>query len=103
MLIGQVLGLPAMLGTKELWPWILLSVALPGLVQLLLLQPVLTTHLDEVRPGLGRLDYAAYLQCLDRLDADAPLMLEHLETPAEYAAAAASIREVARAEGLSFA
>ena len=69
----------------------------------ILLQPALTTHLDEVRPGLGRLDYAAYLQCLDRLDADAPLMLEHLETPAQYAAAAEFIREVARGEGLSFA
>ena len=41
MLIGQLLGLPTALGTKELWPYILLSVAVPGLVQLMLLQPVL--------------------------------------------------------------
>ena len=57
MLIGQLLGLPAALGTKELWAYILLSVAVPGLVQLLLLQPML---LESPRWLLmvGR-DYAA--------------------------------------------
>ncbi len=55
----------------------------------------LTVHLDEVRPGLGGLDYRAYLQELDRLDPDTPLMLEHLSTAEEYALSAAYIRSVA--------
>lgn len=62
----------------------------------------LTTHLDEVRPGLGGLDYAAYLQSIDRLDPDVPLMLEHLKEEQEYADAAAHLRNVARSEGLAF-
>jgi sugar phosphate isomerase/epimerase len=56
----------------------------------------LTVHLDEVRPGLGDLDYRTYLTELDRLDPDTPLMLEHLKTPEEYAAAAEHIRGIAR-------
>jgi sugar phosphate isomerase/epimerase len=55
----------------------------------------LTVHLDEVRPGLGGLDYRAYLQELDRLDPDTPLMLEHLSTAEEYTLSAAYIRSVA--------
>ena len=55
----------------------------------------LTVHLDEVRPGLGRLDYKVYLKELSLLDKDTPLMLEHLETEAEYILAAAHIRSVA--------
>jgi sugar phosphate isomerase/epimerase len=53
-------------------------------------------HLDEVRPGLGGLDYRVFLQELHRLDPDTPLMLEHLPTPEEYALAASHIRTVAR-------
>lgn len=56
----------------------------------------LTVHLDEVRPGLGGLDYRAYLQELDRLDPDTPLMLEHLSTAEEYDLAATYIRSVAQ-------
>ena len=37
----------------------------------------LTTHLDEVRPGLGGLDYATFLRELDKLDPDTLLMIEH--------------------------
>lgn len=66
----------------------------------ILLQGKLTVHLDEVRPGLGTLDYAAYLHALARLPADTPLMLEHLPA-AEYPAAAAHIRAVAQQEGLA--
>lgn len=68
----------------------------------ILLGSTMTTHLDEVRPGLGTLDYRAFLQALSRLDPDTPLMLEHLATAEEYAAAAAYVRSVAEAEGLSF-
>jgi sugar phosphate isomerase/epimerase len=62
----------------------------------------LTTHLDEVRPGLGNLDYRVFLSELDKLDADVPLMLEHLPTAEEYAAAAAYVRRVAGEVGVTF-
>ena len=61
----------------------------------------LTTHLDEVRPGLGGLDYRVFLQELSPLDADTPLMLEHLPNEDEYRQAAAHIRAVAQEIGVS--
>jgi len=67
----------------------------------ILLRQNLTVHLDEVRPGQGNLDYPAFLRSLSRLDADLPLMLEHLPNEQEYRAAAAYIREVARREGIA--
>jgi len=66
----------------------------------ILLSPNLTTHLDEVRPGLGALDYRTFLEELDRLILDVPLMLEHLTTEEDYAASAAYIRSVAKASGV---
>jgi sugar phosphate isomerase/epimerase len=51
-------------------------------------------QLDELRPGLGTLDYATYLRELSRLG-DVPLMMEHLDTDEEYELAAAHIRSVA--------
>ena len=41
MLIGQVAGLPQVLGTPTYWPWILVSAALPAAAQLLFFQPLL--------------------------------------------------------------
>ncbi|MHC4148398.1 MAG: sugar phosphate isomerase/epimerase family protein [Planctomycetota bacterium] len=67
-----------------------------------LLQPKVTTHLDEVRPGLGNLDYAVLLTELSKFP-DAPLMIEHLKGAEEYAKAANHIRSVAQKLGLSFA
>ena len=61
----------------------------------------LTVHLDEVRPGLGGLDYAALFHAVKQLDADLPLMLEHLPNESEYDLAAAHIRAVAQQEGIS--
>ncbi len=61
----------------------------------------LTVHLDEVRPGLGVLDYPTFLRCLDRLDPDTPLMLEHLPNEQEYALAADHVRAVAAQVGVS--
>jgi sugar phosphate isomerase/epimerase len=58
-------------------------------------------HLDEVRPGQGRLNYAAYLEELNKLDPDTPLMLEHLPNAEEYALAAQHIRSVAEQHGHS--
>ena len=55
---------------------------------------------DEVRPGLGGLDYRVFLRELDTLDPDLPLMLEHLPSLEEYAIAAAHIRAVAAEEGV---
>lgn len=67
----------------------------------ILLRENLTVHLDEVRPGQGGLDYPVFLRCLTQLDADVPLMLEHLPNEDEYRAAAAHIRNVAAEEGIA--
>lgn len=66
----------------------------------ILLHDHLTVHLDEVRPGLGHLDYPALLHGLHALDPDMPLMLEHLPDAATYQAAAAHVRKVAEQEGI---
>jgi sugar phosphate isomerase/epimerase len=55
----------------------------------------LTVHLDEVLPGTGSLDYKVYLRELSKLDPDTPLIIEHLQTEEEYAAAATYIRQTA--------
>lgn len=60
----------------------------------------LTLHLNEVQPGLGNLDYRAYLSELAKLDDDVPLMMEHMATPEEYDAAAVHIRATATELGL---
>jgi len=62
---------------------------------------IFTVHLDEVRPGLGGLDYRAFLKGLSQLP-DTPLMLEHLPTAQEYEAAAKYVRSVATDMGLNF-
>ena len=67
----------------------------------ILLQVKLTTHLDEVRPGLGGLDYATFLRELSKIP-DTPLMLEHLKGAEEYQKAADHIRSVARKNDLTF-
>jgi sugar phosphate isomerase/epimerase len=61
----------------------------------------LMTHLDEVRPGLGGMDYHVYLKEINKLEPDAPLMLEHLATEGEYTQAAEFVRSIAAAEGIS--
>lgn len=64
----------------------------------ILLQDRLTTHLDEVRPGLGYLDYRVFLREMQHLPVDTPLMLEHLPNEEDYIEAARYIRSVARQE-----
>jgi sugar phosphate isomerase/epimerase len=44
----------------------------------------LTLHLDECRPGLGKLDHSALLQGLSVLDPELPIMLEHCASTEEY-------------------
>jgi len=67
----------------------------------ILMRDRLTVHLDEVRPGLGVLDYEVFLQELNRLPGDVPLILEHLE-PGEYPLARQYVVGVAAQIGLSF-
>jgi sugar phosphate isomerase/epimerase len=61
----------------------------------------MNVHFREVQPGKGTLDYATYLRRLAQLP-DVPLMIEHLAKAEDYAAAAAHIVSVGKAEGLSF-
>jgi len=68
----------------------------------IILSRKLTTHLDEIRPGLGGLDYAVFLTELSKLPG-VPLMLEHLKGAEEYRLAAEHIRSVAKKVGVSFA
>ena len=68
----------------------------------ILLSGKLTVHLDEVRPGRGGLNYDVFLTELAKLDADVPLMMEHLPTAGEYDLAAEHIRQVATRNGLKF-
>ena len=64
--------------------------------------PPWTVRLWECIPGTGNLDWVSLLSELAALDRDLPLMLEHLDTPAEYLAGAEYIRAVAASEGISF-
>ena len=61
----------------------------------IILRDHLTTHLDEVCPGLGELNYRNLLRELNHLDANLPLMVEHLPGEDEYKQATAYIRSVA--------
>ncbi|HOT91827.1 MAG TPA: TIM barrel protein [Anaerolineae bacterium] len=67
-----------------------------------LLSTKLTTHLDEVRPGLGYLDYRTLLRELSKLDPDTPLMIEHLHAEEDYRLSAKYIRSVADEIGVTF-
>jgi sugar phosphate isomerase/epimerase len=68
----------------------------------IVLSSKLTVHLDEVRPGLGNLDYRVYLQELNKLAPDTPLMLEHLSQESDYDLARAYVQDVASDLGLTF-
>lgn len=65
----------------------------------IILRESLTTHLDEVRPGTGALDYRAYLRELNKLE-DIPLMLEHLSNEKEYILAGEYIYKIAKEEDI---
>ena len=51
---------------------------------ILLREKPVSVMFDEVRPGLGVLDYAAFLRGLAGLGREVPLMLEHLSSREEY-------------------
>lgn len=59
-------------------------------------------QIQEVRPGLGTLDYGTFLRELAAIDPDTTLIMEHLETIDEYDLAAEYIRGVAAKEGVEF-
>jgi sugar phosphate isomerase/epimerase len=61
----------------------------------------MNVHFREVVPGKGSLDYATYLRRLAALPRDVPLMIEHLSTAEEYAAASRYLMETGRAAGLA--
>ncbi len=65
--------------------------------------PEYNVHFKEVVPGKGQLDYAEYLQQLSRLAVDAPLMLEHLQSPEEYTEGRDYIKSVGSRIGVNFA
>jgi sugar phosphate isomerase/epimerase len=56
-------------------------------------------QLEEVRPGLGILDYKILLGELSKFP-DVPLMMEHLDTNEEYGKAAVYIRSMGNAMGI---
>ena len=59
------------------------------------LDPGPILHIRETRPGLGAMDFRTFVREAVRIDPDMPIMLEHLDTNAEYAAAAAHVRAMA--------
>jgi sugar phosphate isomerase/epimerase len=63
----------------------------------------MNVRFTEVVPGRGQVDYGAYLRELSKLPAEAPLMLEHLKSPAEYEEGKQYIQKVAAENGLKFA
>jgi sugar phosphate isomerase/epimerase len=65
----------------------------------IVLRGQLAMHFDEVRPGLGNLDYRVYVVELARLPNPPPLMLEHLPSQEEYTQAFRFIRSVEQSVG----
>jgi sugar phosphate isomerase/epimerase len=61
--------------------------------------PAYSLHLAEVVPGRGEIDYAAYVRGVSQLPVDAPLMLEHLDTAAQYDEGRAHIQRIAAGQG----
>lgn len=53
-------------------------------------------HFIETVPGRGGIDYRAYLANVAALPSEAPLMLEHLNSPAEYEEGKQHIMKLAR-------
>ena len=51
--------------------------------------------MPERRPGLGDIDFHAFISEMQRLDPDTPFLVEHLDTDEDYVAAVAHVRAVA--------
>ena len=57
-------------------------------------------HIEEVRPGLGKIDYRTLLRELKKLSVDIPLMLEHLQSEEEYQKAGEYLRSIGKEVGV---
>ncbi len=68
----------------------------------ILLSGKLTVHLDEVRPGMGTMDYRTYLKEIQKLEPDMTLMIEHLHTKEDYQEGISYIRDTAQSIGIEF-
>jgi sugar phosphate isomerase/epimerase len=64
--------------------------------------PGVQVCIQETIPGTGVIDYRTYLRDLSQLPAEAPLMLEHLQSEQQYTQGREYIQGVARSLGLSF-
>jgi sugar phosphate isomerase/epimerase len=62
----------------------------------------MNVHFREVVPGKGALDYTTFLKRLAELPQNPPLMIEHLASAEEYAAAARHIVATGEKAGISF-
>ena len=62
----------------------------------------MNVHFLEVPPGRGQIDYGTYLRALASLKAETPLMLEHLNSAAEYDEGREYIRKIGNAVGVTF-
>jgi len=61
----------------------------------------LTLDMPERRPGLGGIDYRAFITQMQRLDPDTPFLVEHLPSDEEYVLAVAHVRAVADELGVA--
>jgi len=66
----------------------------------IIVQPELTFHLNECRPGQGYLDYVTFLKEASKLK-DVPFMLEHLKSQDDYKLAAEFVRRTAMDNGIT--
>ena len=91
MLLAQVLGLPAALGTREGWPWVLASVTLPAAAQLLFLAPTLLEsprwllmagRAEDARSTLAALRGCTTAQDAVELEEELQLMMPRPRRPA---------------------
>lgn len=58
-------------------------------------------HLDETQPGKGGLDLGAYIREVGKLGANLPFVMEHLDTPEQFAEASEHLRGLAKKEGVA--
>lgn len=61
----------------------------------IIMDEVFVTHISEVAPGQGVLDYKTYISEINKLNPDIPLIVEHLTTKEEYESAADYILSIA--------
>lgn len=64
-----------------------------------ILRDDLTTHIDEMRPGLGTYDFTVLFEEVHGLNPDLPLLLEHLPSAEEYELAAEAVRAAGGSAG----